>query len=425
MESGHFWPLIAVSLLILASAFFSAAETALTAASRAKIYKLKTNGNKRAILVTKLRSNKEKMIGSILLGNTAVNIFASSIATSIAISSYGEESGVLYSTILMTVLTVVCAEVLPKTYAVYNSVSVSLKVAPALLFFIKISTPFTKMVQIIVNILLKVFGGKHRPEMISPIDELRGTIELHHREGKVVKPDRDMLGSILDLSETEVGDIMVHRKNIYSIDVDKPTAEIIKFVLESEYTRIPLWKDTTDNIVGLLHAKALLKALKEHDGIVENLKIMEIAKEPWFVPETNMLSNQLLQFREKRNHMAFVVDEYGDLVGLVTLEDILEEIVGQIDDEHDKVSTGIKKLKSGSYRIRGDINIRDINRQLDWKLPDEEAATIAGLLINQAEYIPDVGQEFRFFGFRFKILKKNNNQITSVLVKKISKVTAK
>jgi Mg2+/Co2+ transporter CorB len=414
--------IISIVVLIFTSAYFSAAETGLTALSRARIHKLKISGNKRAAIVTKIRIDKEKLIGTLLLGNNAVNILASSVATSAAIGYLGEEKGVIFSSVAMTVIVLVFAEVLPKTYAFYHAEKVALRVAPSLLLLIKLFTPFTKLIEIIVNFLMWVMRVKNKSEnILSPIDELRGAIELHHHEGKVVKRDKDMLRGILDLSETEVEDVMVHRKNIYSIDINQPTADIITNVLDSRFTRIPLWKDKPDNIVGVLHAKALLKALRSYAGDVDDLKIMDIAIKPWFVPETNTLSNQLYQFREKRNHMALVVDEYGALVGLVTLEDILEEIVGHIDDEHNNGSLGIKKLKDSSYRIKGDNTLRDINRHLDWHLPDDGATTIAGLIINESERIPAVGEEFIYHGFWFKVDKKKNNQITSVLVKKIGK----
>jgi Mg2+/Co2+ transporter CorB len=422
MEPHLFILFISIVVLIFISGYFSASETGLTALSRARIHKLKISGNKRAAIVTKIRLDKEKLIGTLLLGNNAVNILASSLATSVAIGYFGEEKGVIVSAVLMTVIVLVFAEVLPKTYAFYNAEKVALKVAPSLIVVIWILSPFTKFIELIVNGLMWVMRVKNKSDSIlSPIDELRGAIELHHHEGKVVKRDKDMLRSILDLSETEVEEVMVHRKNIYSIDISEPTADIITKVLDSRFTRIPLWMDKPDNIVGVLHAKALLKALRSYTGDVDDLQIMDIATKPWFVPETNSLSNQLYQFREKRNYMALVVDEYGALVGLVTLEDILEEIVGHIDDEHNNVSLGIKKLKDGSYRIKGDNTLRDINRHLDWNLPDDGANTIAGLIINEAEMIPAVGEEFTFYGFWFKVDKKKNNQITSILVKKFPK----
>lgn len=419
MDSPLLFPILAVFVMILISAFFSAAETGLTAASKGKIHKLKTSGDKRAKIVTKLRDDKDGLIGTILLGNNAVNIVASAVATSIAIKMYGDE-GVVYASVVMTFVVLIFAEVMPKTYAFYNAEKTALFVAKPLMVFVKIFLPLTITVQKVVDLLMKMAGVvKTGDDDSHSSDELRGTIDLHHHEGKMVKREKDMLRSILDLSEMEVEEVMVHRKNIFSIDVKDSPSEIITKVLDSSFTRIPLWDETPDNIVGVLHAKALLKALKNYEGEIDELNIMDIATKPWFVPESNTLNNQLLQFRIKRNHIAFVVDEYGVLVGLLTLEDVLEEIVGQIDDEHDNKTLVAKKLPDGSYRIKGDTTIRDINRKLDWNLPDEEANTIAGLIIHESESIPEVGQEFEFHGFKFKIEHKKNNQITAVMVSKI------
>lgn len=418
MDTSAIIPLISIFFLVLVSAFFSGSETALTASSRARIHKLKTEGNKRARMVGRLLKNKDRLIGTLLLGNNAVNILASALATSFAITYFGD-NGVLYSTLLMTAIVLVFAEVLPKTYAFHNSERVALRSAPIMVFLVKVLYPITGFVQAMVDLFLKFFGLEKSEEVMSDADELRGAIELSHHEGGVKKRDKDMLGSILDLAETEVKNIMIHRKNMNIIDADLPIGEIVNQVMDSAHTRIPIFKDKSENIVGILHAKDLLKEIKAQDGKADNIDILQIAAKPWFVPETNTLSNQLLQFRQKRSHLAMVVDEYGDIVGLVTLEDVLEEIVGQIYDEHDVHFQGIKKLKDGSYKFEGDVPIRDINRQLDWNIPDKDASTIAGFLINKAEKIPDAGQSFEFDGFVFKILRKKKNQITSLKVRKL------
>lgn len=417
MDPSLFFPLGAIFFLIIASGFFSGSETGLTAASRAKIHTLKKQGDKNAALVEKLRRRKDRLIGTILLGNNAVNIMASAIATSVAIRYYGDDA-VIYVTVTMTMLILIFAEVLPKTYAFHNAEQVSLKTAPIMVVLVKILAPVTAAVQAGVNVILHGVGGKKTTETMS-VDELRGTIDLHHHEGRVIKRDRDMLGSILDLSETEVNEVMVHRKNITSINVELPPGEIIAQVLDNTHTRIPLWKDKPENIVGILHVKALLTTLRSYEGDINDINILSIASEPWFIPDTTTLNNQLFRFRQRRNHMAVVVDEYGDLVGLITLEDILEEIVGHIYDEYDIATQGIKRLKSGKIQVIGELTIRDLNRAMDWELPDEDAATIAGLVIHKAETIPEVGQKFEFFGFRFKILKRQHNQITSLQIEKL------
>jgi Mg2+/Co2+ transporter CorB len=267
--------------------------------------------------------------------------------------------------------------------------------------------------------LMTIFGiNKKGTDSLTATEELRGTIEMHHHEGRVVKRERDMLGSVLDLAETEVSKVMVHRKNMLTVNIAQAPEKIIDDVLSKNHTRIPVWRDSSDNIVGILHTKSILKLLqKKNNNNITTPEIMSLVTNPWFVPEANTLSNQLLQFRKKRMHMAIVVDEYGDLVGLVTLEDILEEIVGQIDDEYDQSPAGkIKKFKNGQIEVDGDMSIRDLNRHMDWNLPDDIATTIAGLIIHESETIPTIGQQFLFHNLSFKVLKRKENQVTRVAI---------
>lgn len=417
MDIALIIPFISIVVLIVLSGFFSGSETGLTAVSKGKIHTLKNSGNKRAKIVSKLREDKDGLIGTLLLGNNAVNILASALATSLAIDYFGD-NGVIYATIIMTLAVLIFAEVLPKTYAFYNAERISLFVAPVILILVKIFLPITKSVQIIVDIFMKIIGVKkdYVQQEDDSSDELRGAIDLQHFEGKMVKHDKDMLSSILDLSEVEIQEIALHRKNIHSIDVNKPNSEIIDFVLDSNYTRIPIWEESPDNIIGILHAKLLLKEVRKSKDNIDDIDIKKLAIEPWFVPETNNLRMQLLQFRQKRNHMALLVDEYGALAGLVTLEDILEEIVGQIDDESDFITSIAKKVGNDKYLIKGDASIRDINRNLDWKLSDEDASTIAGLLINVNGDIPQKNTEIIIGKLKFKIISKKDNQIIAVLV---------
>lgn len=404
-----------ILLLIIFSGFFSGSETGLTAASRAKIHKLRLEGNENAEKVSFLHENKEKLIGTILLGNNLVNILASALATSVMIQIFGEQ-GVFYATFIMTIVVLVFAEVLPKTYALQNSEKVALSVAPIMIWLVRLFYPITSTVQMFIEKVLSLFGMRAdlEDDLISGEEAIRGAIELHHHEGTVQKDYRDMLGSILDLEKVEVGEIMVHRKKMVTIDIASPTSSIVRQVLEGSHTRVPLWKRNPDNIVGILHVKDLLKSLQEHIGDIEELDIMQIASPPWFIPETTSVSKQLHEFRKERKHFALVVDEYGALQGLVTLEDILEEIVGEIMDEHDDEADGIQEAKDGWYYLNGTVTIRDINRNLDWKLPDEEATTIAGLIIHEAETIPDVGEIFSFYGITFEIHEKEQNQITKI-----------
>jgi Mg2+/Co2+ transporter CorB len=411
-----------ILLFLLISAFLSAAETALTAISRARIYQLVMDGNKRAQLVSKLRREKESLIGTVLLGYNAVNIAASALATSLAISVFGNnETGLAIATLVMTLLVVVFAEVLPKTYAIQNPERASLALAPTVNILIKLLYPITFSIQVFIRALLKLFGVdiSQTNTLISATDVVRGTIELHHREGKMIKQDRDMLGSILDLNDIEAKDIMIHRKAVETIEADLPAPELIRQAVSTMHSRIPLWRNDPDNIIGLLHVKDLVKALNDRLGTLTNDDIVSICHRPWFVPETTNLRSQLIAFRNKRQHLAFVVDEYGAWQGIITLEDIIEEIVGDIGDEHDEAVSNIQKVTDNTYLVSGSVTVRDLNRQLDWVLPDDNGSTIAGLLINEVETIPSVGEHFVLHGFRFTVMEKAATQVTRIKIEKL------
>jgi Mg2+/Co2+ transporter CorB len=417
MDTALLLSMFGILLLLVVSAFFSGSETALTAASRPRLHHLERRGNRNARLVARLIDRKEQLIGAILLGNNAVNIFASALATSILIGLFGE-AGVAYATIAMTLLVLIFAEVLPKTYALRNADRVALAVAPLMRVLVVVLSPVTATIQAIVRLTLRLFGVKAGDGglVISAQQELRGAIDLHARDGTMVKQERDMLGSILDLEDVEVGEIMIHRKSMTVIDAALAPLQILDQAVESPYTRVPLWRGETENIIGVLHAKDLLRAVREHQGDFDNLDLASATSEPWFIPESTTLLQQLQAFRRRRAHFALVVDEYGALMGMVTLEDILEEIVGDIADEHDVIFTGVRANQDSSYTVRGTVTIRDLNREFEWELPDEEAATIAGLIIHEAQQIPEVGQSFVFYGFKFDILARQRNQITSVRV---------
>tara|TARA_R110002110_G_scaffold107622_9_gene269235 strand:+ start:2721 stop:4013 length:1293 start_codon:yes stop_codon:yes gene_type:complete len=406
-----------IILLLLFSAFFSGSETALTAASRARMHRLAEDGSKRAHMVLRLTEDRERLIGAVLLGNNLVNILASALATSLFIALFGD-AGIVYATLVMTAVVLIFAEVAPKTFAITNTDRVALAVVPVLRVVTFVFGPITAAVQFIVRHTLRVFGYDvdDMRYVLSAHDELRGAINLHHHEGSVVKIDRDMLGGILDLRDLEVSDIMVHRKSIAMIDAAKPNRAIISQALASPHTRIPLWRDEQENIVGILHAKDLLRALAGAGWNPDTVDILSIATKPWFVPDTTTLQDQLNAFLRRKAHFALVVDEYGALMGLITLEDILEEIVGDISDEHDLEVAGVRMQPDGSVVVNGTVPVRDLNRAFEWSLPDDEATTIAGLVIHEARTIPDVGQTFTFHGFRFEILRRQRNQVAQIRI---------
>jgi len=408
---------LAILGLLVCSAFFSGSETALTATSQARMHKLEKDGNKRAALVGRLIGDRERLIGAILFGNNLVNILASALATSVFLSLFGE-SGVAWATLVMTALVLIFAEVLPKTLSITSPDRSAMLVAPLIAVFVRSFAPVVGVVQFIVRGSLKLFGASLDLALpvLSATEEIRGAIELHHETGEVVKGARDMLGGVLDLLEVRVDEIMVHRKNLNMIDIDQKTEQIVEQVLESPHSRLPLWQGEPENIVGVLYAKDLLRAIWSSRRDASKIDIRELMREPWFVPDSTNLKEQLDAFLKEQNHFALIVDEYGALMGLVTLEDILEEIVGEIEDEHDVAVRGVRPQPNGAVNVDGDVTIRDLNRAMDWSLPDEEAVTIAGLVIHEAQAIPEPGQTFSFYGFKFEVLRRHRNQITGLRI---------
>ena len=403
-----------IVFLLCCLAFFGAAETALTSASKPMMYTLESEGNRRAALVNLLLSRRERLLGSILMGNTLVHILATSLATSIAIALAGE-AGVAYATAVMTVVVLVFAEIMPKTFAIRHANPVALAIAPVMKLVVAVLGPAIHAIHLFVNTLLRLMGAQapQAHNLEASMAELRGAIEVHAAPVEV-RQERHMLRSILELNDVEVGEVMTHRGNAVTMDCDLPPAQLIAAILASPYTRIPLWRGTPDNIIGVIHAKDMLRALHGADGDARKLSVSDLASDPWFIPESTTLLEQLEAFRKRHEHFALVVDEYGTLKGIVTLEDIIEEIVGDIVDEHDVALPEVRPQADGSYIMGGTVTLRDLNRDHEWRLPDDDATTIAGLILHESRLIPQVGQVFRFHGFQFEILRRHRNQITLV-----------
>ena len=399
-----------IFLLILLSGFFSSSETALTAVSEARIHELALQGNKRANTIEKILAKKEKMISTILIGNNLVNIVVSVYATSFAISFFGEFD-LIFVTILLTIFLVIFAEVMPKTYAFSNADKLALAVAPVINFFIFILTPAT----FITEMLAKIVSKPKIKDEDAKTEELRGMIRLHAGNESRGKERSKMMSSMLDMDEVTIEAVMTHRGGVTMIDIAEEPEEAFKIIGESPYTRIPMYSGTPDNIIGILHAKELFRTLRRRNfKDIRNVKLSELMIQPYFAPETTLLLDQLEVFKTRREHFAVVVDEYGDFRGIVTLEDIIEEIVGEIDDETDIKVKGVKAQPDGSFIIDGSVTIRDLNRSLGWHLPDQNANTIAGLVLYESKTIPEPGQEFRFHNIRFRILQKKANFISQL-----------
>jgi Mg2+/Co2+ transporter CorB len=428
MLDTAFWlTTVAILALLVMSAFFSGSETALTASSRAKLKGLADKGSRGASSAMKVTEDRERMIGALLLGNNIVNILSASLATALLTRLFGD-SGVALATFAMTALVLVFGEVMPKTVAITFPEPVATRVAPVIRVLIVVFSPIVTLVRLLVRGLLRLIGLKPSPggEMLALREEIAGAIALGHSEGAVEKEDRDRLLGALDLSHRTVDEIMRHRRQIEMIDADLPPGEIITRVLASPHTRLPIFRDSDDTILGVVHAKDLLREVdrlvrgEEGQGI-EALQIEKVAMKPYFIPDTTTLDEQMREFLARRTHFALVVDEYGALQGLITLEDILEEIVGDITDEFDVVrkDAGMTRTEDGGWAVDGAMTIRDLNRAMDWRLPDDEANTIAGLVIHEAQMIPNEGQVFSFHGFRFEVMGRRENRITRLKLRRL------
>lgn len=403
-----------ICLLCLAG-LISAAETAITATSPGLIQKLKSEGNKKAELLLGILKIKEKVISTLLIGNSIANTLCTTISTGICIEIFGDDLGTIISSIVMSFMIIVFSEVVPKAIAVVKSEKIALLATPILLVVLKILEP----INILLSYITKGFCLIFRIDLnkkISAEDEVRGVIEHHMHEGNVYKDDRDMLGGILDIRNMAIGDIMVHRSKIMAIDIDTPTEKVIKTVFSSRHSRFPFWQGNSDNIIGILHVKDLMNKIHQSKLGTNEINIRALLSTPVFLPDNSLVVQQLHMFREGQTHLACVVDEYGDLQGIVTMEDILEEIVGQIYDEHDLAKQKVTKLSDNVFVIDGSVPVRDLNRELNWQIPETDATTIAGFIINKMEKIPNQGEYLISKDLKMIVKKKFDNRIKTIKV---------
>ncbi len=426
MFDSSFWFTAAgVFALLVLSGFFSGSETALTAASRGKLRAQADKGSRGAQRALEITEDSERLIGSVLLGNNLVNILATSLTTALLTSLFGD-NGVLIATAVMTVLILIFAEVLPKTYAITNAETAASRVSAPIKLVVTIFAPIVRVVQMLVRGVLRLFGVETNPDeqVLALREEIQGALSLGHEEGVVEKEDRDRILGALDLADRTVEEIMLHRSGIEMIDVTLPPEEILSVALESAHTRLPLYRDNPENIVGVIHAKDLARAMDKlaregtaRKDAMARFQVLDVAMEPYFVPETTPLDDQMREFLRRHTHFALVVDEYGSLQGLLTLEDILEEIVGEITDEFDSGEFAVSEGPDGNVVVEGAMTIRDLNRAMDWSLPDDEANTVAGLVIHEAQSIPAQGQVFAFHGFRFEVVARKENRLAKLKIK--------
>ena len=409
--------LVVIIFLILLSGFLSGSETAITATSKARIISKLKKGTKRAEYVKKIIDNKDKVISSLLLSNNLVNILASSLATAFFYDLFGV-TGIFYATLLMTFLLVIFAEVLPKTYAINKPTRSALMIGPIIFYLNKILTPFVFVINKIVTILInkKEINDKKLSDEQSE-EELQGVIDLYETSNPDSEHEKEMLQSILTLNDTTVEEIFTHRRNIYSINIDLPLSEIIKMINRSRFTRIPFWKNNPENIIGLLNIRSLNIDMKNH---LNNKKIiLEKIVKPWFIPSSTNLLDQLVEFKKKKEHLAFVVDEYGELLGIISLEDIIEEIVGEIVDEIDAPEKKFLLNSKGIIVAEGNQNIKDLYKEFDLDVPEIESSTIAGHVMDLAKKIPLYGETVKDNKFKYKITSHSRKQILRLEITKI------
>jgi Mg2+/Co2+ transporter CorB len=404
-----------IAILLGAAGLISATETAITATSPGLIQKLKSEGNKRAELLLGLLKIKEKVISTLLIGNSIANTLCTTLATGVFIEAYGDDMGTLISSIFMSFTIIVFSEVVPKAIAVVKSEKIALTATPTLLVFLKLLEPINIALSYIVKFFCFIFriDLKHR---VSATDEVRGVIEHHMHEGNVFKDDRDMLGGILDIRSMIIADIMIHRSNIVSINIDTPIDKIIKKVLASNHTRIPFWEDDHDNIIGILHVRDFLSRIYNKKSKNSEVDVRSLLSDVVFVPDNSLVIQQLQMFREGQTHLACVVNEYGDLQGIISLEDILEEIVGQIYDEYDSGHSKITSKSENEYIIDGSVSIRDLNREFNWKIPENDATTLAGFVITKMERLPNQGEFLIEKNLKLIVKKKLDNRIKTIRV---------
>ena len=408
--------IILLFFLVMLSAFLSGSETALTATSKPRIIAQVKKGSKRANFVLKILKNKDNVISSILLSNNLVNILASSLATAFLYDIFGV-SGIFYATLIMTIILVIFAEVLPKTYSINRPNRTALRISPIIYYLNKILFPFVFLINLIVKLVVKKQENDNKLSDLQSEEELQGIIDLYKTSNPDSEHEKDMLQSILELNDTTVEEVFTHRTNIYSIDSSLDVVDIINKINESRYTRIPFWKDNPENIIGLLNVRSLDIDLSNRDKSKE--VIFDKITKPWFIPETSNLLEQLVEFKKRKEHLAFVVDEYGELLGIITLEDIIEEIVGEIVDEIDIPDDDFKKNNRGLIIINGEKNLRDLYKHFDLEPPESESSTIAGHIMDIAKKIPLFGETVKDNVFSYKVLSHSRKQISKIEINKI------
>lgn len=400
-------------ILIILSGFFSSSETGLMALNRYRLRHLANSGLRGARIAQNLLRKPDRLIGLILLGNNLVNMLAASIATVIGIRLFGD-NGVLVASLTMTVVVLIFAEVAPKTVAALNPERIAFPASYVLVVLLRVFYPIVWLVNGLVNLILKPFGVKTNAEALERLnlEELRTLLQ---EGGQISNDHQRMLVNILDLEHGTVDDVMIPRQDIVGIDLDEPWEQILTQLTQTVYTRLPVFRETIDNVEGFLHIRSVIAKLSTGGLGAEDLK--RSIRTPYFIPEGTSLTRQLLEFQSRERRMALVVDEYGDIQGMVTLDDILEEIVGAYTTEGRERSRLIRRLEDGNYLVDGAASVRMLNRQMGWDLPEDEANTLNGLILEHMEAIPDGKSSVRVGDHILTIVQMKDKLIERVLVK--------
>ena len=422
--------LLLAVFLLAANAFYVAAEFALVKSRGFRINAMVTENRFAARLIQEILRNIEAYLACCQLGITMASLGLGWVGEPTVaallkpvLESLGMPEPALHFTafiigfLVFSSLHIVVGEQVPKTLAIREPEPVSQWIAYPLYVSFVLFYPLNWLLNAASRSILRMLGVKEaQPHEILTDVEIEGLVAASAEHGKMEVGQAEYIQNVFRFGELEVSDVMVHRTNMISLNADDKPEEIVNAVIASPVTRLPLWRGNPENIIGILHVKDLLRALHAADGDPAKVDPSALLTPPWFVPETRPVGEQLKAFRRRKTPFALVVDEYGEVEGLVTLEDILEEIVGDITDEHDVAMPGVRRQPDGSVTVDGAVSIRDLNRVMNWSLPDEEATTIAGLVIHEARSIPEVGQSFTFYGFRFRVLRKARNRITALRI---------
>ena len=413
--------IFSIVILILLSNFFSLSETAITSTPEEKIFKMNQDGNVRAKVAMKIISNKEKIISIALLCDNLVNIAASSLSAVFFAELFGEfdEIGILLSTIIMTILVFVFGEVLPKMIALRQPTKITLIVSPIFLLLWKILYPLIWIITKLTEKLVKLLHLKNEEDTDNADSSILGAVEMYHQKGLLQKDEKQMLSGILRLDEIDMKDIMTHRSDMFAVDINDNMEDIIKKVFSTNFTKIPFYDKSDDKIIGFLKVIDLMKAINTQQNNINQIKIRELLKKPWFLPGDSSIGKHLQEFKKNGNSMAFVVDEFGGLMGIATLEDVIEEIVGDINSVEDRQHNNVISNKNGSFIVYADMPLLNCNEAIGSNFEDKEVSTIGGFLLNKIDKIPQKGEKFNIDDYLFTILEATDKNIEKISIVKI------